>query len=152
MSIWPDVDNLDPDILLSIGTGKPSANLATEPQERKTQQDRSKWVRFVPKVFRLLFARMDDILDPERAWQRFYHGVAKSSSTDRYVRINPELSTVPPALDEKDKLWSLQRDVMKSLVPMHETIRGVADRLLASCFYFEKANVQPLDDQITGMS
>ena len=94
---------------------------------------------------------MTDILDSEKEWQKFYHSIARSSSSERYVRINPELSTMPPSLDEKDKLWSLETDARNSLAPMQETIRGVADRLLASCFYFEKANVQPTEDQITGI-
>ena len=150
-SIWPDVDNVDPDILLSIGTGKPPAHLSTGPQKKKSQKDMRKWLRFVPKVFRLFFARITDILDSEKEWQRFHFDIA-SSSIERYVRINPELSTIPPSLDEKDKLWSLETETRRSLVPMQEIIRGIAHRLLASCFYFEKANIQPLENHITGTS
>ena len=94
---------------------------------------------------------MDDILDSERTWEKFVHNVPQDESSKRYFRINPELSTTPPDLDDKDKIESLDMDVIGILDSMNNEIRAVADRLLASCFYFEKANVQPTDGQITGI-
>ena len=149
--LWPDVEKLEPDILLSIGTGKSSRHLAKEAERLEKHKDGSKLAHFVPKVFRIVFARMNDILDSESTWEKFYINVVQHGSSPRYIRINPELTTVPPALDDKDKLWSLEADVVRSLSVMNKQIRGVADRLLASCFYFEKLEVQALEEQITGM-
>ena len=95
---------------------------------------------------------MYDILDSERTWDKFFINVPEHSASKRYFRINPELSTTPPALDDKDKVDSLETEVIGILESKDHEIRAVADRLVASCFYFEKANVQPLDDQITGTS
>ena len=149
--LWPDVETLEPDILLSIGTGKSSTHLAKEAERWEKHKDESRWSKLVPKVFQIVFARMNDILDSETTWKKFFVNVIQPGTSQRYIRINPELTTAPPALDEKDRLLSLEDDVKRSLGSMHEQIRGVADRLVASCFYFEKANVQSLEDQTTGI-
>ena len=90
-------------------------------------------------------------MDSERTWEKFSTNVIRQGFLQRYIRINPELSTAPPALDDEEKLWSLEADVKRRLGSMNEQICHVADRLLASCFYFEKADGQSLEDQITGM-
>lgn len=145
------MENLEPDILLSIGTGKSSRHLAKEAEKLEKQKDDSRLLNLMPKVFRIVFARMNDILDSERTWDRFFINVIQHGSSQRYIRINPELSTIPPALDDKEKLLSLEADVRQSLAFKSGEIRGVADRLVASCFYFEKANVQPVEEQTTGL-
>ena len=94
---------------------------------------------------------MNDVLDAERTWQKFFNRVPEGDPSRRYIRINTELSSAPPALDEKDKLWSLETETKRSLSSMNASIRDVADRLVASCFYFEKANVQPVETKIAGM-
>lgn len=144
------MEKLEPDILLSIGTGKTSRHLAREAERLEKHRDRSRWTNLVPKVFKIVFARMNDILDSEATWQKFFVNVKQQGSSGRYLRINPELSMAPPALDDKEKLWSLEEDVQRSL-RSNGQVRRVADRLLASCFYFEKASGQSLEDQITGM-
>lgn len=144
------MEKLEPDILLSIGTGKSSKHLAREAEKLEKHRGRSRWADLVPKVLKIVFARMNDILDSEATWQKFFVNVIQQGSSGRYLRINPELSMAPPALDDKEKLWSLEEDVQRSL-RSNEQVRGVADRLLASCFYFEKASGQSLEDQITGM-
>ena len=149
--LWPDVERLEPDILLSIGTGKSSRNLAKEEEKQEKQRYWSRRASLLPKVLKIVFARMNDILDSEGTWQKFFTNVIQQGSSQRYLRINPELSMTPPALDDIEKLWSLEADVKRSLRSMNEQVRGVADRLLASCFYFEKASGQSSGDQITGM-
>lgn len=75
------------------------------------------------------------------------YSLARGHDMQRYVRLNPELSNLP-ALDEKKKLANLEIDVRKSLLSMDSQIRDVTDRLLASCFYFEKAGVQLVDNRV----
>lgn len=148
--IWPDVETQEPDVLLSIGTGKNSGHLA---KEKKMSEDAEKptiWMKMVPKMIKVAMARASDILDAQRIWDKFVVNVVRKGSNDRYIRINPELPTEPPRLDEKDKLWSLASDVKRSLNSATGQIRGVADRLVASCFYFEKASIQPQPGYITG--
>lgn len=93
---------------------------------------------------------MNDVLDAEKSWKKFHDTIRKEEISDRYVRINPELNYAPPALDEKDKMWSLEADTKRSLTSINPSIVDIADRLVASCFYFEKAEMQPTATQITG--
>ena len=93
---------------------------------------------------------MEDTLDSERTWEKFSINVIQPGFRQRYIRINPELSTAPPALDDKEKLGSLKSDVERILGSNNDQIRHVGHLLLASCFYFEKADGQSLEDQITG--
>ena len=150
-ALWPGIDYLDPDLLLSIGSGKCPIQLAKATGKYENQEDRRMWSSLVPKLLKVLFARMNDDLDSEAAWSRFMYSLARGSDTQRYVRLNPELSDLP-ALDDKKKLPSLEIDVRTSLLSMDTQIRDVADRLLASCFYFEKAEVRLLDNRVTGKS
>ena len=117
----------------------------------KKQREAINWWKWAPKVFQVVFATMNDILDAERTWQKFVNRVSGADHSERYLRINPELRSEPPRLDEKDKILSLEADTKISLYPtMHASIREAADRLIASCFYFEKSTVQPVDTQIAG--
>ena len=149
--IWPDVGDLDPDVLLSIGTGKSSRHLKDEEEKLEKQQSGVRWSKWIPKIFQVVFATVNDVLDAERTWQKFHASLTKGDSSQRYIRINAELNYAPPALDEKGKIWSLEADTKRSLVYINTSILDVADRLVASCFYFDKAEAQPVEYQITGM-
>lgn len=94
---------------------------------------------------------MNDVLDAERTWSKFHDPLAMGELSHRYIRVNPELDYAPPELDAKDKVWSLETDTRRSLTSVNSLILDVADRLVASCFYFEKAEMQPSEEQITGM-
>ena len=149
--IWPDVDKLEPDILLSLGTGKNSKHLSREAEKLQKQEDDSKWTKMLPNALKILSARLSDALDSERAWDRFSVNVVGRDPSHRYIRLNPEFDSAPPALDQKERLATLEFDLKPILASMHVSIRHVADQLIASCFYFEKANVQPRENYIRGM-
>ena len=135
--------------MLSIGTGKNSEHLEEETKKLQKQRSEKWWSKFVPKLFKIALARMQDILDSENTWRQFINSVSPSSSS-RYLRINPELASEPPELDDKDALLNLEAEVGRSLDSMKREVRLVADQLVASCFYFEKATVQLLETQTTG--
>lgn len=148
--IWPDVDNLSPDIMLSIGTGKSSNYLEVEKSRLKKQEQEAKWLRWVPKALQILFAKMHDVLDAEKTWQKFIETIPAEDVAQRYIRINPDLKSGVPDLDDKLRIWSLETDTKKSLNYMNSSIRGIADRLVASCFYYEKASGQTQENQVIG--
>lgn len=149
--IWPDVDNLYPDLLLSIGTGKSSNYLEAEKAKQKKQEQEARWLRWVPRALQILFAKMHDVLDAEKTWEKFIGTVPAEVAAQRYIRINPDLRYGVPALDDKNRIWNLESDAKKGLEYLHPSIRGIADRLLASCFYYEKASGQTLENQVLGM-
>ena len=168
--LWPDVDNLPPDILLSLGTGHNREALEKERmiRDRKRESypispleypnDQSIGNRFAdlfitPSLLKILVNRMDNILDTTLAWDRFYEDVKGSGAAHRYIRFNPGLRFPPPKLDDKKSLKQLEDEVNYSLThpSAKESLRRIAHRLIASCFYFEKADVQPVEEEIIGL-
>ena len=107
----------------------------------------------LPNALKILSARLADALDSERAWDRFSVNVVGRDPSHRYIRLNPEFDSAPPALDHKERLANLEFDLKSILasMPMHVLIRHVADQLVASCFYFDKADVQTRENYIRGM-
>lgn len=94
--IWPDVDNFHPDILLSIGTGKSLNHLEAEKAQLEKQKEKAKWLKWVPSSIQILFAKMHDVLDAEKTWQKFIEGIPAEGSKERYIRINPDFNTEVP--------------------------------------------------------
>ena len=88
--------------------------------------------------------RMDNILDAELEWKRFYNEVSdarqRKGQESRFIRVNLDLGRDPPHMDEKDKLAELQ-DAGNRLLKTDEyagIIEKVAHMLVASTFYFSK--------------
>ena len=145
--IWPDVDTLPPDLLLSIGTGRSSQHLKAEEEKLEKQKEGIDWSKLMPKMFKVVFATMNDVLNAEKIWRKYQERLTNDGTSKRYIRINVELHSAPPALDEKKKVPNLELETRSKLQYMDATIQIVADRLIASCFYFDKANVQPIEGQ-----
>lgn len=151
-----------PDIMLSIGT---CCNSATGREAQKSipfhpekpnqmstvsvpgtaQQDMSKKVRKssqLGKLINIMKNRVDNILDTEIRWLDFMSDANARGHEDvnkRYWRINPDLMEDPPALDDTQKLHSLQRrmhQIMKH-TEFQKKIGEIARRLVASSFYLE---------------
>jgi hypothetical protein len=142
--LWPDVADLPPDILLSIGTGyktttnnyslrvstsngaskySPSSTSPIQPSSSpsSTTRNRSRSRegatgknRDTPRLLEMILNRVDSILDCDRAWISFLSD-EMSSQSHRYQRLNLNLGDAFPKLDEKDKLLQLQDIVRKEL-------------------------------------
>jgi hypothetical protein len=91
--------------------------------------------------------RVDNLLNSEQIWQDFKRDVNSSSRSVneylRYQRINPFLGRPPPRLDDKRQVESLQMtvaDVIRKKKYYRKKIARVAHHLIASSFYFEKAD------------
>ena len=91
----------------------------------------------------VLFKRVDNILNSEQIWTIFYSTVVHQSShldIPRYVRINPKVGFRAPKMDDKAQVSKLYDDVNERMgtPQMQGKIIRIAQRLVASCFYFEK--------------
>jgi hypothetical protein len=164
--LWPDVQDCQPDILLSIGTGHNGAetNGSAEPYDRRwrraeitsdiivTPSPRQRklgigeWFKnaeFVQNL-NIMVNRVDNILNSEQIWINFKNDTLSSreeSEIRRYQRINPKLGYRPPRLDDKGKLESLEYTVRENLRDnqlYRKKISRIAHRLVASSFYFER--------------
>lgn len=100
----------------------------------------------------LQFNRIDKILDAEREWRQYrsdvLNGNQSQDSAARYVRVNVDLKSDPPHLDEKKKLKQLQYTTKEALrTPEYRLlIDNVACSLIASTFYFIKDERIDYDD------
>ncbi|KAL8765647.1 MAG: hypothetical protein Q9209_007327 [Squamulea sp. 1 TL-2023] len=162
--IWPETDDLPPDILLSIGTGcndaihnevqrnaglsrqkrpamgsRPSSTIVSGPRHIFTRRHKKsqprKW------IIDVLVNRIGNILDTEMRWLTFMSEAARGDELNRlrYHRINPNLREDPPKLDEVKKLPHLRKlmnYVMKEQ-GFQNQVGQVARRLVASSFYVE---------------
>jgi len=107
----------------------------------------------------VLFRRVDNLLDSEAMWQSFRSDVVGSSShvqAQRYVRINPKITSRTPKMDDKSQVDNLSDDVTTKLrsIGMRDKILRITYRLVASCFYFETVGPsREVDDhlQVQGM-
>jgi patatin-like phospholipase/acyl hydrolase len=123
--IWPDVEELHPDILLSIGTAHNGENTDGNPGssvlDQRRAQDRKRLTKDRPKErkppglnpfsevqswINVMFKRMDDILDAESIWRDFRKDIITNSSAmeaRRYQRLNPKVKSRTPKMDEKKR-------------------------------------------------
>ncbi|EUC48828.1 hypothetical protein COCMIDRAFT_2285 [Bipolaris oryzae ATCC 44560] len=156
--LWPDVEERYPDILLSVGTGyhesgvegsSPTGSDRRRMQVRKAldlTKKRSKISKVFPSVdswYQIAKKRIEDILNSEKIWRDFRTDVVGLSSpiaAERYMRMNPQVRSPVPKMDDTSKINDLQREVADSLrTPESQgMIRTIAGRLIASSFYFEK--------------
>ena len=180
--IWPDTENSQPDVLLSIGTSC-NNTIFKEAQETLRFQRRghdsgpersiavaqggshrlfsrkSKGTQ-TSKMIKIMKNRVENILDTETSWLKFMSDAARGNQEDRarYRRINPDIGVEPPKLDEAKMLPSLQRRMhqMTKDGAYQKQVGEVARQLVASCFYVETSNPlltsQELPTTVTGMS
>ncbi|KAK6334457.1 hypothetical protein TWF730_003671 [Orbilia blumenaviensis] len=139
--LWPDTKNSIPDMLLSIGAGRFT----------KAEKTRMHWQVGVygennksdfqqGQVFNSILAASRKC---ERVWSKFIQKLDTTEERERYTRINIDIKTrnsieifesaTPENLEEIRR-----RARTKARCPeLVAELRVVADRLLASCFYFE---------------
>jgi len=84
----------------------------------------------------------NDTLNAQKVWDDFYDEVRESSSisSQRYVRLNPELPTDWVKIDNirhMDELRLHVKGVLRS-PKWQEEVKSVSHRLIASSFFFEE--------------
>ncbi|RPA84531.1 hypothetical protein BJ508DRAFT_323445 [Ascobolus immersus RN42] len=127
-----------PDLLLSIGTGH-----AIESREQAIALSRSKKLSRVAEgakdMIKLAKNAVEDNLDTSKAWNAF---ISKHpSDTHRFVRLNMELGEKRPDLDDLSAIPYLQNTASTQFA-IDRQIKRVADRLIASLFYFHLETVE----------
>lgn len=128
------------------GPGKPPSRNSSSGSR---DSPRKKWRG--PYLIETLLNRIDNILDCECAWNNFLADTIQPSDLkepySRYQRLNLDLRSELPKLDEKDKLDQLRATVQKSLKEKKEIekIQLVARQLVASSFYFDKDKIPVIE-------
>jgi hypothetical protein len=90
------------------------------------------------------------MLNCDRRWEQFRAAMIRpgSEGTPRqYIRINPFLNFPVPQLDDVEAMPRLQEDVQRLLRESREWLNDLANRLVASTFFFEKENVSIREEE-----
>lgn len=144
--IWPDVEGLPPDILLSVGSGHCSSLRLPSRLPKPTR--RTGIGPNFKALYRIAVDHIESSLDSERAWHNYLELISPHPDQQcPYRRLNIDLEHSPPKLDDVGSLEELQ-DLAKRHWVRDEGIASTARRLIASCFYFEKSKLKPLDDEL----
>jgi hypothetical protein len=127
-------------------------------QVKPTQHDK---LMAVPKAFpqieswlTIFKKRVESALDAEATWREFRKdvvGTTPHAAAERYIRVNPRTKNRIPKMDDKSQIDNLQEEVINSLRThgSQTKVKDIAQRLVASSFYFEKTSPsRPTDDHI----
>lgn len=140
--LWPDLPGLPPllpDLVISIGTGT-TASPSPEPgnqhnSDRKTGFldvfRRQHWVQVAHSI-------ISSTTNAALAWDHFYRNQSLLHQK-RYRRLNAVIEGQPPKLDDVSRLTELRSFTQAKLrdPSFHNEVRDIAQRLIASSFYFE---------------
>ncbi|KAI4668760.1 uncharacterized protein J4E78_002588 [Alternaria triticimaculans] len=174
--LWPDADQRPPDLLLSIGTGQHGADSdnslnASRYDSRRFQirkifsqvKDTPRLRRSMPVLrafpeveswLTIFKQRVESALDAEATWKEFRKdvvGMAQYAAAERYIRFNPKTMSRIPKMDDKSQIDNLLEEIKTGLRKpgAQKKIKNVAQRLVASSFYFERScPSRPTDDHI----
>lgn len=137
--LFPENGERPPDILVSLG-----AAFGTSKPKRSTPKTPTAPYKGALSYYRTLMKIASDhvqhSLNSEQKWNEF---IAKidTDSRSRFSRINFELQGQCPKLDDVASMSRLRSSANFWLTEHNSLIRGVADRLIATSFYFELAHV-----------
>lgn len=163
--LWPDAEEHHPDILLSIGTGH--NGVQSDGDQDATLYDRRhlhlrkvfnqvkpnisekpsfpglRALNEIESLVSMFKKRAESVLNAELTWREFRKDVVGTSSpiaAERYIRLNPRTQNRTPKMDDKAQIQSLHDEIKSGMNThgMRIKIEGIAHRLVASSFYFEK--------------
>lgn len=135
---------LPPDILLSVGSGWCST--LRSPTRVPRPNRRTGIGSYFKALVRIAVDHIESSLDSEKAWENYLDIICQQPGPHcPYRRLNVDLEEPPPKLDDVDSLDEL-RELAKQQWTRDERITSTARCLIASCFYFERLNVETLED------
>ncbi|THC94944.1 hypothetical protein EYZ11_005583 [Aspergillus tanneri] len=135
--LWPDtLENQHPDVFLSVGTGYKPKALAQEPHLPSRP---SSWgvVSHFKSLAKIAIDHIHSSLNSERTWKTYFEKNPPPPRFDRYIRANLALDSDPPKLEDVKAIDQLSDMARSRFTKDRDFIRSIADRLIASSFYFE---------------
>ena len=142
--VWPDIADSCPDIVLSIGTGLSRTSRRRTPPKRAS---RFGVVSHCNNLKNIAIDKIQSSLNSEQTWKTF---IAQRNPSihlrDRYIRLNLKLESDLPGMDEVASLRKLKEAALFQFAQKQDLIKSVADRLLATSFYFALDLESPLTE------
>ncbi|KAK6342107.1 hypothetical protein TWF730_001585 [Orbilia blumenaviensis] len=157
--IWPEVEHLPPDLVLSLGSGyNPSPSLGKE----KTFQSWNPLVRATERLHWMATDHIQSSSSSEATWEKWLKyredtrltvlPASTQSTQNRYIRwsVRFECKDDPPKLDDLGSLPRIEAEAEKQAQNLSPQIRRLADRLICSSFFFVLRQTIKLYDTIDG--
>lgn len=136
--LWPNLADEQPDIVVSIGTSY-NPNSVRRDKMQRTSTLRLGVLSQAKTLYRIAMDHISSTLDSETSWHTYMDVLNPLPRFRyRYVRLNPELTGDPPALGDINKMEDLQ-EITRATMMKSKDIELTALKLIATCFYFEKA-------------
>jgi len=129
------------DIILSIGCGRNSVAEQISTSSLVRQKEKvSRW----HTMLKLVMYQFEVNTATEKVWTDFKAQQAIPSwQNQRFCRISPDLGYGPPLLDALAEMPKLEITTQKLLEKdLLGAVQYIADMLIASCFYFQRATQQ----------
>ncbi|KAL7901968.1 acyl transferase/acyl hydrolase/lysophospholipase [Trichoderma sp. TUCIM 5745] len=151
--LWQDVKDWPPDIFLSIGSGfkiaeetlSESETMDLSPSDnffKRTRKSRRATAGF--KYFlRTANKIIENHMDCEKIWKNYYSQNKSAGDRmtygdeNRNIRLNVQFTNELPALDDVKSMDDMEHFAKLMFQMNQREIRKVAEKLIASCFYFE---------------
>jgi predicted acylesterase/phospholipase RssA len=148
--LWPDVAEVHPDVVLSLGTG-------VNPKARKKLGGRiTRFGLFSPAraLAKVAIDQVETSLNSEQTWRNFIlHNPPPDNVQGRFVRLSLVLEKDPPKMDDVRALEELKDKTMSQFTARRREIKNLADRMIATSFFFvQDGQIAPevhQDDSIT---
>ncbi|KAK6496175.1 hypothetical protein TWF481_002199 [Arthrobotrys musiformis] len=149
--IWPEVDHLPPDIVLSLGSGfNPNAATIRESRKERKFRTRGAHARTLEKLHWLATDPIESSMGSEETWETWlkYNSLdvgpitgpdSTKRAENRYIRWCARFDGLndPPHLDDLDSLQRIESETYKQVQEFDIHIKSIADHLICSTFYFE---------------
>jgi hypothetical protein len=132
-------------VLLSIGTGSSVAGLDRD--ETETQNELKGPMGYLHRLKIIVIHQAEQNMSAQRDWEKWKLEHREAFATEKYIRMNLELTEPLPRLDQVNVLDSLDLEATNYCRENHVLIRGIADRLIASLFYFNLENCITVDEK-----
>jgi hypothetical protein len=142
--LWPHHDH--PDVLLSIGTGSRGV-AGLDRDETETQNELKGPMGYLHRLKIIVIHQAEQNMSAQRDWEKWKLEHREAFATEKYIRMNLELTEPLPRLDQVNVLDSLDLEATNYCRENHLLIRGIADRLIASLFYFNLENCITVDEK-----
>jgi predicted acylesterase/phospholipase RssA/energy-coupling factor transporter ATP-binding protein EcfA2 len=143
-SIWPDTAEEPPDLVLSIGTGYSSA--PHRPPASPRSVSRRGTASYTKQRAKIALDHVQSTLNAEQTWRDFIQTEASAEKLkDRYIRLNLPLPSSPPKMDDVVATEYLQEMTSSYCTRHRYEIKSIADRLIATSFYFELKSTKVTD-------
>lgn len=146
--LWEDVQDSLPDITLSIGSGITKHDAYPSETNNSNgfhgQESQSKQpVKGIGYLVRIASRIIERQLNCEAIW-REYCSQSNSANTPthleddcRRIRLNAEFIDVKLSLDDVESIDMLEKITRNTIQQNQNEVQKVAEKLIASCFYFE---------------